>query len=63
MTWLNVDGYAECEAQDVLNTLQIRGDYRIEIVLEDNKLSAKRWSHDEPTGCSFEVSFVPDNEE
>jgi hypothetical protein len=35
-------------------------DFRLELKLEGKTLTAKRWSHDEPMGCSFKLApFMP----
>lgn len=61
MTWRNVPARALMNAQAVqlLGAMTIRGDYRLEFYwdAEDN-LTARRWSHDEPTGTGL-FTFTP----
>lgn len=65
--WQRRDGYAiarasskESLAEAILNKLMLNGDFTIDLKLEGGNLTARRSSHDEPTGCSFTVSaFMP----
>ena len=65
MGWTSANGYAICEAnsKDLLNTLTFHGDWRLRFVFEGNTLAITRWSHDEPTGASFEVVAEIEDEE
>lgn len=63
MGWRRLDGYAiarasskESLAEAILNKLMLDGDFTITLKLEGGNLTARRSSHDEPTGCSFTVS-------
>lgn len=58
LTWQRLDGYklTDGNANDILEALQIRGDYTISLTLENGKLTATRYSHDEPTGASFTIT-------
>ena len=62
MGWQRLDGYAIKDLEDLPHALEINGDYRIEYRLDGKDLTAIRYSHDEPTGASFQFSFVPDEE-
>lgn len=68
MTWQRLDGYAIAEAtgkqsleERLLDLLTLNGDFIIRYALRDNKLTAIRYSHDEPTGARFE--FIAETEE
>lgn len=53
MNWNNDSGYAECNANTILDTIELkRSDYRIEFYQDKDNLTARRWSHDEPTGSA-----------
>ena len=61
MGWQRLEGYLELEEDyketledKLLNALTLRGDFTIRYTLEDGKLTAIRYSHDEPTGATFE---------
>ena len=56
MTWLRRDGYAVVEFDSMLDALTLRGDYTLKFTLEGKTLRCVRYSHDEPTGASFEFS-------
>lgn len=49
--------YESMETQ-LLKVLTLRGDFTIRYTLENGKLTAIRYSHDEPTGATFE--FIAD---
>lgn len=58
MTWRGVDAYAELtfhnDSEQAVRLFTINGDYRVEFsTTEDGQLLVKRWSHDEPMGCSM----------
>ena len=58
MTWQRLDGWKETDILNLDSALSLNGDFRIEWYLEGNELTARRWSHDEPTGTglfTFEV--------
>lgn len=53
MNWTGDTGYAKCNANTILDTIALeRSDYRIEFTQDKNKLTARRWSHDEPMGSA-----------
>lgn len=63
MGWQRRDGYAiarasskESLADAILNRLRLDGQFTITLKLEGGNLTARRSSHDEPTGCSFTIS-------
>ena len=53
LTWQHLTGYKIVLAQDILNALVINGEFTISLTLEGEQLTARRASHDEPTGASF----------
>lgn len=63
MLWNNVSALAWLpnDAERMFNLLSLNGDYRLEFYWSsDDKLSARRWSHDEPTGTGlFTFTSVP----
>ena len=65
MGWTSASGYAICKAnsKDLLAKLTFSGDWRLRFVFEGNTLAITRWSHDEPTGASFEVVAEIEEEE
>jgi hypothetical protein len=52
MGWQRVSGYSVKPFNKALEALTIRGDFRIEAKWEDKTFSARRYSHDEPTGSA-----------
>jgi hypothetical protein len=53
MFWTNVSGWTiakNATAQAIVEAMDINTEWRIDFRLEDNELSAVRYSHDEPTG-------------
>lgn len=52
MGWQGVSGYAVKPFDKSLEALTLRGDFRIEAKWEDKTFSARRYSHDEPTGSA-----------
>ena len=67
LTWQRLSGYSvargyshEAITKAILKRLMLDADFRLELKLEGSNLTAKRWSHDEPMGCSFRlVAFTP----
>jgi hypothetical protein len=65
--WMRLNGHAiargylyEVLTKSILRLLMLDGDFRLELKLEGKNLTARRWSHDEPTGCSFTLEpFMP----
>jgi len=57
MTWQSLSGHAITNLDTLYKALTIRGDFRLEFKLEGETLTAVRYSHDEPMGCSF--TFAP----
>ena len=53
MTWQKLSGWKETDILELHSALSLDGDFRIEWYLEDNELTARRWSHDEPTGTGL----------
>lgn len=59
--WRNASGQTVITgtAKNVVDMLRINGDYRAEFYFSaDDKLTARRWSHDEPTGTGLFI-FTP----
>lgn len=67
MGWQRRSGYALVReagsnkiAREVLNKLMLNGQFTIELKLTGRACHAVRYSHDEPTGASFELqAFTP----
>ena len=57
MTWQNVSGYMDIEANKIIEALNINGEFRLVFTLSADCLTlrARRSSHDEPMGAYFEV--------
>jgi hypothetical protein len=53
MTWQRLDGHKWTTMLELDGALALNGDFKIEWYLEGNDLTAKRWSHDEPTGTGL----------
>lgn len=54
LTWQGLSGYRDTYPSDIVNSLALNGDFRLEFYLdEDNTLTARRWSHDEPVGTGL----------
>lgn len=56
-----VTGVAIVDITDILPALSLNGDYRLVVTTMESLLSAVRYSHDEPCGASFRITFT--NEE
>ena len=63
MTWQRLDGHAIADLDTLYDALTIRGDFRLEFKLEGETLTAVRYSHDEPVGCSFAFKPYGDEDE
>ena len=61
MGWRGVSGRAIVDITDILPALSVNGDYRLVVTTMESLLSAVRYSHDEPCGASFSITFT--NEE
>ena len=53
MTWQRLDGHKWTNTMELDSALSINGDFRIEWYLNGTELTARRWSHDEPTGTGL----------
>lgn len=53
MTWQRLSGWKETDILNLDSVLSLDGDFRLEWYLEGNELTARRWSHDEPTGTGL----------
>ena len=56
LSWRNVDGYAlsKGDFKSILKTLTFDGDWTLKITYDGDKtMTARRWSHDEPTGTGI----------
>lgn len=58
MGWQSLSGEATITVDKIATFLTIRGDFRITFTLDGESLSARRASHDEPTGGAHFV-FEP----
>lgn len=58
MNWDRVAGYKVVNYTDVVSSLQLNGDYRLEFHVDPatpDHYTVLRYSHDEPCGARFEV--------
>ena len=53
MGWQRLTGSKVTDILNLDSALSLNGDFRIEWYLEDETLTARRWSHDEPTGTGL----------
>lgn len=51
--WTNASAYKWTTPMELDGALSLNGDFKIEWYLEDDVLTARRWSHDEPTGTGL----------
>lgn len=61
MGWLRQSGFAEClsNPERITELLSLNAEFRLEFELIGKTLTARRWSHDEPTGTGlFTFSLV-----
>jgi hypothetical protein len=56
LTWQHLSGFKIVSPEDILNALIIDGEFTISLTLEGKELTARRSSHDEPTGASFVIA-------
>lgn len=64
MGWQGRSGYAITKFDKALESLTIRGDFRINAKWEGNSFTASRASHDEPMGgARFVFTLVKENDE
>ena len=64
MTWQRLSGSKVTTMLELDGALSLDGDFRIEWYLEETTLTARRWSHDEPTGTGlFTFTIIPTEEE
>lgn len=61
--WQRLSGWKETDILELHGALSLDGDFRIEWYLEDATLTARRWSHDEPTGTGLFTFTVIKGEE
>jgi hypothetical protein len=61
MNWNGVSGVGvfEADREGIVDAVSINASYRVVFRLDGNRLTANRYSHDEPTG-SPEFFFVPE---
>jgi hypothetical protein len=61
VNWDHVDGVttAVCDREGFIDALSINTEWRLDFRLDGNRLTARRYSHDEPMG-SAEFFFVPE---
>lgn len=53
MTWQRLSGHKWTTPMELDGALALNGDFKIEWYLENGELTARRWSHDEPTGTGL----------
>lgn len=58
MGWQRRSGSVTTEASNLLDVLAFGHDYALHFTLDGNRLLVLRYSHDEPTGASFEVTLA-----
>ena len=63
MGWTKEMGSAVVPLDKALKALTLRGDFRIEVEFSGKSFSARRYSHDEPTGASFFFTLVKGEED
>jgi hypothetical protein len=51
--WQGRSGYKDTDILELHGALSLNGDFKIEWYLENNELTARRWSHDEPVGTGI----------
>lgn len=61
--WQRLSGWKETDILELHGALSLDGDFRIEWYLEDGVLTARRYSHDEPTGTGLFTFTVIKGEE
>jgi len=64
MGWTRASGVKLTNFLELDASLSLDGDFRIEWYLEETTLTARRWSHDEPTGTGlFTFTIIPQEAE
>jgi hypothetical protein len=63
MGWTRESGFLVVEFESLVDALKINGEYTLRFMLENNKLTAMRTSHDEPMGAFFNFTFVDEPED
>ena len=64
MGWTRASGVKLTNFLELDGSLSLDGDFKIEWYLEETTLTARRWSHDEPTGTGlFTFTIIPTEEE
>lgn len=58
MGWTKSMGSAVVPIDKALKALTLNGDFRIDVEWSGRSFSARRYSHDEPTGASFYFTLV-----
>jgi hypothetical protein len=53
MGWQSRSGYAFAKPRDICDKLGINGDFTLYFTFDGTEMTAKRTSHDEPTGAGF----------
>jgi len=64
MGWQRVTGYrvVEAEFNKFFDSFLINGEWTLKFTLSENILTVQRYSHDEPTGCSFTIETSTEEE-
>ena len=64
MGWTRASGVKLTNFLELDGSLSLNGDFKLEWYLENTTLTARRWSHDEPTGTGlFTFTIIPTEEE
>jgi hypothetical protein len=66
VSWQGISITKVVHLSDLVEVLEVRGDYTLYFQLDNDKLSIRRTSHDEPTGAYFLVQpeyIMEDNDE
>lgn len=64
MRWTRDSGELIIAFDESLKALTINGDFRIEVEMKDKSFTARRYSHDEPTGSAvFEFMMIKKDED
>jgi hypothetical protein len=64
MGWQGRNGYAVAKFDEALKSLTLNGDFRINAKWEGNSFTARRASHDEPTGnARFVFTLINEEDE
>jgi hypothetical protein len=63
MGWQRRSGSLTTEISDLFDVLAFGHDYTLHFTLDGDRLYVLRYSHDEPSGASFEVTLATEGED